>query len=160
MREYVRCSWCLDVRCLERRLPAAVRCGACAGPIESLGAVVRVLGSSTPCDARCTSALGPVCSCSCQGKNHGTALLVRVTTPLPVRDPVHVDALRRMATEFVHLEETVRGRAISLDRRPKKTPAQWQTRDALWTILLEARRSRSHKKRMELLRDAARLSSS
>lgn len=31
---------------------------------------------SCPCDWRCNGARGPVCECSCGGKNHGGALLV------------------------------------------------------------------------------------
>ena len=36
-----------------------------------------VIGTRTskPCDARCTEAVGHVCSCSCGGKNHGKSYL-------------------------------------------------------------------------------------
>lgn len=31
--------------------------------------------NDTPCDARCTNAIGPSCDCSCGGKNHGGGYL-------------------------------------------------------------------------------------
>lgn len=41
--------------------------------------LTRVVGkvNTTPCDARCTSAKGHQCNCSCNGKNHGSGSLVR-----------------------------------------------------------------------------------
>lgn len=34
---------------------------------------VRAVHSDHPCDARCMGAVGPDCSCSCGGRNHGRA---------------------------------------------------------------------------------------
>lgn len=47
-----------------------VECPGCEKPV----AVVAVSGKHNPdhpCDARCTSAKGPSCECSCGGANHG-----------------------------------------------------------------------------------------
>lgn len=44
--------------------------------ITCLGATKGVLSYKTPCDDRCTMAMGPDCSCSCNGRNHGSQLVV------------------------------------------------------------------------------------
>lgn len=33
---------------------------------------LKVTMRKMPCDGRCTSAMGPSCSCSCGGRNHGS----------------------------------------------------------------------------------------
>lgn len=52
-------------------------CPACGG--HNIGSA-RVKGFQTEhvCDARCTSATGPNCECSCGGKNHGAGHLTVV----------------------------------------------------------------------------------
>jgi hypothetical protein len=98
------------------RPPARARCGACNGPIESMGPVrldLARMGTLTTCDARCTMASGPSCNCQCQGANHGTGIrvgvavqsggLVRVTPP-------HVERAQRIAREWAEALREVRAR--------------------------------------------------
>lgn len=90
-RHYYRCTDCLSVACSDRDTkyydPAINRfayglCGACGGRLEYMGHVVKERIYQTnyvcPCDARCTNAAGPSCSCNCGGKNHGSGLVVAV----------------------------------------------------------------------------------
>lgn len=45
---------------------------ACSCGRRVLGEPVRgTMNKRIPCDARCTNAVGPACSCSCGGANHG-----------------------------------------------------------------------------------------
>lgn len=41
------------------------------GRLVTLERVQGTVSESRPCDARCMGAVGPVCSCSCGGRNHG-----------------------------------------------------------------------------------------
>lgn len=51
-------------------------CPVCAGELRLLGATQGVLSWKTPCDDRCTHAIGRKCTCSCGGKNHGSKIVV------------------------------------------------------------------------------------
>ena len=90
-RHYYRCVDCLSVAAADQETkyydPAVNRfaygfCGACGGRLEYMGHVHRERIYQTqyvcPCDARCTNAPGPNCSCRCGGKNHGSNLVVAV----------------------------------------------------------------------------------
>lgn len=56
----------------DRRDATCSRCSGLADHQQVKGTLV----PSCPCDWRCIGARGPVCECSCGGKNHGGALLV------------------------------------------------------------------------------------
>ena len=82
---FVRCPLCLGVATVPgpeaRYFGRDLDCHACGERLEVLG---RVQGASLwhgercPCDERCTTALGPQCSCSCGGKNHGLGLAAAI----------------------------------------------------------------------------------
>ena len=90
MRHFYRCADCLSVVATEVAIrpipgtyyPKYATCDACGGEIEYMGQVCRDHLEKTAlacaCDARCTSALGPMCSCHCGGENHGTNRVVEV----------------------------------------------------------------------------------
>ncbi len=79
---YVRCRWCLAVGTVPGPAKAYFNdydatCEACGERVEIMGRVkgsVLLHGTECPCDDRCTGARGPLCSCSCGGKNHGAGL--------------------------------------------------------------------------------------
>lgn len=83
VRTYLRCFRCLTITAVDGPFDPALRC-FCSGEFESMGPVLddraplvkraHAAGDGEPCDARCTSARGPSCSCPCGGKNHGVAL--------------------------------------------------------------------------------------
>ncbi len=90
-RHYYLCVDCLSVAAADEETkyydPAINRfayglCGACNGRLEYMGHVhgprLNQTQYACPCDARCTNAPGPNCSCRCGGKNHGSMLVVAV----------------------------------------------------------------------------------
>lgn len=90
-RHFYRCSDCLGVVAVsesteyrtERGYVAYGTCGSCGGSMEYMGRTSRDRLVKDhllcPCDDRCTSALGPHCSCRCGGENHGSNMVVAVT---------------------------------------------------------------------------------
>src|SRR5712691_10102153 len=111
---FYRCADCLSICTSQEQLSyrhqrgymvAGGKCGACDGALEYLGKTERDRlikeHEACPCDARCTSALGPNCSCRCGGENHGSNMTVTVRTdqggiPVAMIDP----AARVKAEEF------------------------------------------------------------
>jgi len=94
---FFRCLDCLTVFTVDyqydQELWEKMGC-ACGGHIEDLGMVKqnRLVKTyeTTPCDDRCTCALGPACSCSCGGRNHGTMKLIKVTLDCGPVPPVNL----------------------------------------------------------------------
>jgi hypothetical protein len=92
LRHFYRCVDCLTIAVtLEqieptrdaRGYPHWAECAGCGGSIEYLGPVnkhhqIFHTELQTPCDGRCTGAIGPSCDCQCGGENHGTGALVEV----------------------------------------------------------------------------------
>lgn len=84
-----------------------MRCAACSGSIEIMGAVrqERLVKTAIrcPCDARCTFAAGPNCDCSCGGKNHGSQITVSVAMDvggIPRISPANPEKARRVSQEW------------------------------------------------------------
>ena len=86
MRNYYRCADCLRIAVLEEDRAkwynrTDMACG-CGGRLEFMGTVkagkLTKTSYETPCDDRCTGALGPYCSCHCGGANHGSQLILKV----------------------------------------------------------------------------------
>ncbi len=88
-RHFFRCTDCLAVMAVDDpsfeygRITAAT-CGACdSTTFDHMGRVHmdRLITEQTACacDDRCTCARGPICTCSCGGKNHGKGLACTVT---------------------------------------------------------------------------------
>lgn len=118
-RVCVRCRDCLDVAFCDAPLvetyggakvvSAAFVAGlkgcpnGCGGKLELMGRVTakRCYRETVApaCDARCTAATGPDCSCQCKGHNHGTGRTVTVLecgTAVPRGEP-NAKALERAA---------------------------------------------------------------
>lgn len=98
---YIRCKDCLSTYTVNRHeveqsFPCPFFC-SCGGDIKVLGRVKDehleferkaadaakegkyvVVKERAACDGKCTHAVGPLCSCKCCGKNHGTGLIVQV----------------------------------------------------------------------------------
>lgn len=118
-RHYYRCRSCCHVVAVEGKLEytpddsGRMVCKTlcvCDGKLDHLGRVARSRGlvldsERCPCDARCTAAPGPSCSCRCGGENHGSGRVV----------PVELDAggIPRIKVEDV---ETCRARAEEFRR--------------------------------------------
>src|SRR3990167_5830002 len=107
-RWFFRCSDCLSVVAadLDAMPPRTADCGACDGfrTIEVMGRMKRtaIPYLVTGGDARCTHARGPSCDCSCNGKNHGSGLLVEIehTAGIPRLRAVDSAKARAFAEEW------------------------------------------------------------
>ena len=113
-RWFFRCSDCLSVVAadLDAMPPRTADCGACDGfrTVEVMGRMKRTaipylvtgVDERSPCDARCTHARGPSCDCSCNGKNHGSGLLVEIehTAGIPRLRAVDSVKARAFAEEW------------------------------------------------------------
>ena len=51
-------------------------CTACGSEKVTVNVIKGVLVEEKRCDGRCMGATGPVCECSCGGKNHGRGSIV------------------------------------------------------------------------------------
>lgn len=87
-RFFYRCNDCLTVIATEAKIAENAVCDACEGTFEYMGATsgafITTRHEVCACDARCTSARGPVCDCPCGGENHGRETVVPVYTHLPI----------------------------------------------------------------------------
>jgi hypothetical protein len=139
MRHFYRCADCLSVVATDAKIqpvqlpPAYIRsfgeCGACDGRIEYLGQVQRDYLARTelrvPCDARCTSAIGPHCECQCGGVNHGSNRVVEVVVEVGKVPRVMVPPDAKVKAEtYRALVQSVRdahrvrfGRVVELKRQ-------------------------------------------
>lgn len=113
---YYRCGDCLAVAVVKPEDKAKIahgarpECGVCGGTFEKMGDVgpdakcVR-REEQCACDARCTDACGPLCSCSCGGENHGSGRTVEVV--------LGVDA----APRFLGVKDADKARAVAEEYR-------------------------------------------
>lgn len=81
-RYYFRCPVCLSVQAVELEKSMVCHCELCAVKMKEMGHVYdnHLVQDEmrSVCDARCTNASGPSCDCKCNGKNHGSGLIVMV----------------------------------------------------------------------------------
>lgn len=137
MRHFYRCADCLSVVATETRVEYRDErgwlrhglCGACGGRMEYMGQVERDrlvrIEHQCPCDARCTSALGPRCDCRCGGANHGSNRVVAVTVDAGGIPTMHVgpkalskaQAYRQLVNSVRQAIEARYGRVIEAKRR-------------------------------------------
>lgn len=101
-----RCYACLQGYASGDVLLSSTRC-VCGGVLEHRGQVNggRLIDSfqAPPCDWRCTEAISDKCSCQCQGKNHGSHLIVTVrrdSGAAPTVEPADPEACKARAAEF------------------------------------------------------------
>lgn len=138
MRHFYRCTDCLSVVATDTaiqtvRVPpngmySYGECGACNWAIEYMGEVCRDHLQKTAlvcaCDDRCTSALGPVCSCRCGGENHGTNRVVEVVIEVgklprlmvPPDAKVKADEYRALLAEVRAVLDARYGRLFQMKR--------------------------------------------
>lgn len=84
---YLKCSDCLGIVCMDKNLvpvsylgyDSGLVCGLCGGKYKVMGEVKgkQLINreSVCKCDERCVDAQGPICSCGCGGKNHGSGIM-------------------------------------------------------------------------------------
>jgi hypothetical protein len=115
-RHFYRCNDCLTVVATETKLKwkwnenytgqfldAVCACGGTfqeMGETTAYGTLRQEVGHVTPCDSRCTGALGPNCDCPCGGENHGKGITVPVYTDGPIPRVGTPDKAIGKATEF------------------------------------------------------------
>lgn len=166
-RWFYRCLDCLTVCAADMDIPCGYgqvgcKCGVCGGDMESMGRVERDRmvkdATACACDARCTSATGPKCNCSCGGVNHGSNRVVKIILdqgPVPIMQAPDSDKARSVATEYREAIDTLRAERNAIaDRKaagwiPRPDFDRWQF---LNTIISKAYTSRSHAGRMKTLR--------
>lgn len=66
-----RCGTPVRVERLHRHTRDLAECPACGSSTVVVTRIRGALRPDVPCDARCTSARGHNCECSCAGANHG-----------------------------------------------------------------------------------------
>lgn len=159
MRHFYRCKGCLTVVAVEERLPAKAECAACGrGLWWHMGEVQRDrlvhVEHQCPCDERCTGALGPKCSCSCGGKNHGSGRVVRVLVdqgPIPrVEVPASEDA-RRIADEWEAAVAPMRAELTALRAGGWLPSDQFNRKLSLEWRLSRASKLKTHAARLKAL---------
>ena len=180
-RWYVRCADCLVVSAVEvepvpgatfhstRRQLATVKCGICDGAIEPMGRVEmehsRLMTTNQYdkclCDERCTGARGPLCVCSCRGKNHGAGMLAtylhsdRDGIPRLTRPGNH-DRARQQAEQYraayaAKLAEAQAYRAEHTHGMAWQPEPVYRQKVAYNNILSKATKARTHAARMKAL---------
>jgi hypothetical protein len=165
-RWFVRCRLCLSIGAVDAiSLPkGTLVCSGCDGPIEIMGRVdgcTSHLETRCKCDARCTNAKGPNCDCSCGGKNHGSGMLVSFA-----EHSVSGCVLRINATDkALAVAKEFREAMIPLNREIRLLIEQRNTYGGrlpsvdysrlcyLERVRSLARKSKTHTKRMELLKE-------
>lgn len=174
-RWFYRCTGCLEVVALDAQLRmeyshSVATCSTCGQHFESMGRVTdnRLWSDKTECvcDDRCTSARGPICTCSCGGENHGCGMAgyITVSTVIGAAPQVTMPTTKgrekalAQYREFAELRATVKAELNSyLDRR---AAGEFMPRPAfdrmrlLQDVNRKACAARSHAGRMKMLRSA------
>lgn len=154
---YYRCVDCLSVATATDYNPRGV-CGHCAGRLEYLGRVqgARLVETQElcKCDGRCVFARGPNCDCACRGANHGHGwfgggfeVVDTDRGPVPRLRMVADKQAAATAAEWRAACEALAAATLAAD-----TSGDWRRRYALQDCRIAARASRSHKHRMEKIR--------
>ncbi len=154
-RYYYRCPICLSVQALELEDLIKVKCSICNVEMKSMGFVhedsLVEVQLRSPCDLRCTQAFGPKCDCKCQGKNHGSHLIVKVLQVIggipiiPISDPLAY--FRRKEYLFVLEEAKIR---LSLKSQKISSDRPWEL-NSLGQQFKNAIGMESHKPRIKKL---------
>lgn len=91
------------------------------------------------CDARCTEATGPNCTCQCGGVNHGTGKLVTVIVdkgPIPRVNMPHPEVARAHAEAFRAADSAAKARIEERLKEPlaKQRAGAWVETGFFWEI--------------------------
>lgn len=173
-RHFYRCLGCFEVVVLPERLAmewsqTIAQCASCDQRFEYLGRahVDRLIQEHMrcKCDDRCTSARGPICTCKCNGENHGAGLIGGyhiVTTdhgPIPtVSLPNKPRAARAKLdwVEYCALRDLVLAESDALGQQKRRdgwlSAGDYGRRMDLLRALRKAADARSHNGRMKALR--------
>ncbi len=111
------------------------------------------------CDARCTSARGPICNCKCGGQHHGSHRVVRVVRdagPVPTVTPsTGREQARLNAAEYVALREAARtllDPLLASKSRGYLPAGEFDRMRRLQAALRKAYEARTHAARVKALR--------
>lgn len=154
---YYRCIDCLSVATAEDYKPRG-ECGTCGGALEYMGRVQadRLVKTTErcKCDGRCIFAKGPNCDCKCCGDNHGSGWFGGgfeiVTTdkgPVPRLRMVPSSTAAAIAAEW-------RAGWYALVAAEAQACGNWQLHYRLSGAKYKARKSRCHRNRMAIIREA------
>ena len=171
-RNYYKCTDCLSVAAVDETASGLrvfvdgrcrePKCGACGGACDHMGTVgddgrLYTERSECPCDARCTSALGPHCQCPCGGTNHGSARLVTVRRdagPIPVLRIVSTEKSARVVAEWHAARDVATAEKDAIEAKRREgwiSNADYGRLRDLYCGLRRARALRTHKGRMNVL---------
>lgn len=113
-RWFIRCLGCLSIAAIDEEPSRDMRCGGCGSELETMGRVeeARLVNDEVhaTCDARCTHARGPKCTCFCRCKNHGKGTVVKVVRdrgPVPLVEIAKVEEAKAIAQEFLDAKARV-----------------------------------------------------
>lgn len=166
-RWFWKCDDCLRVVATDVELAGVdPRCGACEGRMDRMGRVSgeRLVKDEVrcPCDARCTGAKGPLCSCSCGGENHGSGMVEEVAIDagaVPVIGKQTNAECMAIADEW---RAALAPLAAERDALLREKQAGWIERAKfdrlceLGRLIGHARNLRTHKGRMKVLLSLAK----
>lgn len=163
-RWFTRCTTCLGIAAVDERPSIGEwQCGICGGQLENMGRVEkdRLIHEQLAaiCDDRCTNAIGPLCSCKCGGKHHGSKRVVRVVRdagPVPTVTPaigreqcrINADELRRTRAAALALLDPL----LASKSRGYLPTGEYARMRSLQAALRKSHEARTHRARMTALR--------
>lgn len=155
-RVFYKCPDCLEVLVVEGEHAGrlGLPCAICSAQLTFMGEVVGTAGMGgeepEPCDARCTSARGPNCSCECGGANHGHDRLVSVI--------VHGEAFALEAVEDPEALKRAKKYRAALNAAEKRFRQTFRgvdegsyARKSAQYALRKIKQTKNHERRMDLL---------
>lgn len=163
-RWFLRCETCLAVSAVDEHPNIGEwQCGICGGSFENMGRVEkdRLIHEhlAAICDDRCTSARGPLCSCKCGGKHHGSNRVVQVVMDAGPAPTVTPTTGRQQAKLNADEYKTLRAAALALldpllasKRRGYLPAAEYDRLHRLQAALRKAHEARTHAARVKALR--------
>lgn len=157
-RYFLRCVGCLEVMAVDvEAAPSALRCGMCASVIEVMGRVERDRlvedVTACACDERCTCARGPICSCKCNGENHGAGLaaVIRYTIDKGAVPVVLPSSMASRAAALARFKEYIGWRT---ELEAIERGSEFARKAAARRVLKAAAASKIHSRRITMLRKA------
>lgn len=160
-RYYIRCTHCLSIGSIDLRPQKDWTCSICAGPVESMGRVsedqrwLETEKERVPCDARCTNAQGPLCTCKCHCANHGTkrlvTIIVREGIPAITFDDDEALARATSYREELTRAEEILALLVATKRERYLSQAEFERYRLAFKMIPKAKEARTFKARMKHL---------